>query len=175
MTNEERLDFLVRTGKLSLMQMAARDEFCNPVIVHEDAVTGEIQVAMLAGGLGDKNELLIEGLVQASLTPRAMISLTADAYMAEAAWGYGMGNQGQLRTGPRPSEMFERGMPGVSEALHIVAAFAGEDDVVEVYVPYTREGTKIVWGTLRREISNSRLAGAIRAAVTCSHATIEEL
>jgi hypothetical protein len=175
MTNEERLDFLVRTGKLSLMQMAARDEFCNPVIVHEEFGTGEIQIAMLAGGLGENNELLIEGLVQASLTPKAMISLTSDAYMAEAAPGYGIGNQGQVDKLPRPGEMFRRGVPGVSEALHIIAAFAGEDDVVEVFIPYTREGKHLVWGDGKWQISESKLAGAIRAAVSCSHATIEEL
>ena len=176
MTNEERLDFLVRTGKQSLEKLTAADDFCNPVIVYELAGSGEIRIAMLAGGLGKDNELLIEGLVQASLAPLAMVSLTADAYMAEAAWGYGIGAQGQVAHSARPAEMFELGVPGVSEALHIIVAFLGEDEITQIYAPYRREGRTIVWtGDPRRDTTTNRLAEAIRAALLCSHATIEEL
>lgn len=169
MTNEERLDFLVRTGKLSLEQMALQDDFCNPVIVHENLDDHEVRVILLAGGLGEDRKLLIEGLVAAAEKPQAMISLTSDMFMSEAPASYGVGNLGRAGNA-RPADAFAQGDPHTTEALQVVVVFIGEDDVHEVDVPYKREGTTIIWGEERRHVVNSAIAGAIRAAMTASHA-----
>lgn len=142
MTNEERLDFLVKTGKLALETMTLANEDFNPVIVHE-SMDGDFQMVLLAGGLGEGYDLLTEGLVRAAETPRAMISLTADCTVADQD-----GN--------------------VQDAIQVLAAFAGDDEVIEVMVPYTKNGT-IQWGEPQRSVVESRVAGGIRAAVTASH------
>jgi len=143
MTNEGRLDFLMKTGKLALETMALAEEDFNPVIVHED-MDGTFKMTLLAGGLGDDLSLLREGLVHAAETPQAMISLTADAFA--------MTDDGSK-----------------TEALQITTAFVGQDAVIEIILPYEREGVSIIWGEGEISICESAIAGGIRAAVTASH------
>jgi hypothetical protein len=141
LTNEERIDFLVKTGKLALETMTLAGEDFNPVIVHE-SMDGDFQMVLLAGGLGEDFDLLTEGLVRAAESPRAMISLTADCTVSDG------GN--------------------VLEAMQVLAAFAGDDDVIEVMIPYTKNGV-IQWGEPQRSVVESRIAGGLRTAVTASH------